>query len=74
VTGVPSPGKIEAFLLPAGRYKKNEMTASMMNMMISHFAIAHEKPATPLAPSRAAMMANTMNNMISSNIIQFHLL
>jgi len=38
---------------------KNEMRASITKIMMSHFAISIEKPATPLAPSIYAINANT---------------
>lgn len=40
------------------RHKKNEMIASIIKIITSHFAISIEKPATPRAPSIYAINAN----------------
>jgi|GEM_PF-3250173 hypothetical protein len=40
------------------RHKKNVRIASIIKIIMSHFAISIEKPATPRAPSTYAINAN----------------
>jgi hypothetical protein len=54
----------------------NEIIANIINIIISHFAISMEKPATPCAPNIYATKAitrNTIAALIKSTILTTHI-